>query len=618
MSQILSLVHIDSKQRTMKSMTTIKLALFALLSLYIVGCADDIIIEQEPTIIFPDPVELIPASLLGSVEDEAGLPIEGATVTCLNCLPQEELQTDEDGNFQFLDMEIRGNSGYLSISAPGQFDSHKRLSIVQDRINYTRIQLRQKLSLGTINTTQGGTLDHTSGASIVLPSNGIIKADGTAYFGDYEVYMSWIDPTSEDLNMTMMGDLSAIDSENNLVGLSTYGMLQVELETPDGTPLNLAIQNTATLEFPVPSSLRGNAPATIPLWSYDEAAGYWIEEGSAELIGDEYIGEVTHFSTWNVDVKIDPVNICGRIGTEARDRKIDLSYFQIKLSGASFQGVGGWLCDDGSFSFINVPAGEELTLDVFDFCGELVERIELGPYNTGKVDLDLITLEPENSINFIKVTGMAIDCDSLPLTQGLVSFDLGFNNYIFPVDTDGSFEAVLTTCGEFEASVQVVNTNLSELAASIPIFINSQSPDYNLKTIQACGDTPEEYFYFKVENVNKEILVEEILTLAPQILLQFNISTYTIQCIHPNLEYWVNIEFTDLPEENKNVSGSGDILTDVFSQLGLIYNSENLTINFSSVGPEIIPQVNEYVEGSFEGFDDNNNFVTGTFRAKPD
>jgi hypothetical protein len=55
------------------------------------------------------------------------------------------------------------------------------------------------------------------------------------------------------------------------------------------------------MQLKVPTSLVANAPTSIPLWYYDEAKEMWVEEGSATLQGDTYIGNVAHFSFWNCD-----------------------------------------------------------------------------------------------------------------------------------------------------------------------------------------------------------------------------------------------------------------------------------------------------------------------------
>jgi hypothetical protein len=58
---------------------------------------------------------------------------------------------------------------------------------------------------------------------------------------------------------------------------------------------------TATLTIDVPESQTATAPATIPLWFFDEEAGVWQEEGEATRQGDKYIGTVKHFTDWNAD-----------------------------------------------------------------------------------------------------------------------------------------------------------------------------------------------------------------------------------------------------------------------------------------------------------------------------
>ena len=220
---------------------------FSLIILLLVSCATDSIELQEPEITFPEPIEGVAASLSGSVEDETGFPIVGAVVTCKSCLPVQQTRSDDKGNFQFLNVVVEGDSGFLSVSSEGRFDGFRRFGLLEGRVNYTQIQLKEKQLLGSLDSQQEGVLTDISGATINLPANGIVDDTGQLYSGDYNVFMSWIDPSSEDLNLSMVGDLSAIDAEGQQVGLSTYGMLHVELETPSGAPLNIGDGNTCLL-----------------------------------------------------------------------------------------------------------------------------------------------------------------------------------------------------------------------------------------------------------------------------------------------------------------------------------------------------------------------------------
>jgi len=601
----------------MKQLTTFNLFIIVTWVLILASCSTDTLELDEPEIIFPDPVELLESSLQGSVEDESGLPISGAIVTCHSCLPEQEVLTDDKGDFQFLNVEVKGGSAYLSINSAGKFDGFRRLGLLEARVNYTRVLLKEKISLGTLTANQGGELIHNSGAVISLPPNGIVDAAGQSYSGDYDVFMSWIDPVSEDLNERMVGDLSAIDTDGELVGLSTYGMLQVELEAPDGSSLNLDEGSIAILEFPLPQSIRANAPTVIPLWNYDEANGYWIEEGSAILDGDKYVGEVSHFSTWNVDTKFDPVDICGSIVTG--DFTKGLPYFQVNLGGDSFQSVGGWLCDDGSFRFINVPSGEELTIEILNYCGELIETINIGLYDPGKVILDPIILSDDTEITFIQLTGNVIDCDNEVVTQGFVNINLEFDFYSFPIETDGSFDVSFPTCGEFEATVQVIN--FVDLSASIAISISDQTEDYNLKDFKACVVIPEEYFYYQyIEgNGTQNVLSIERL-LVNEIEIESTLSTngtYGILFQDSLREEVVLVSFEQPPVPDTEQVGE---IVLRFPNMGFsVSNSfSEVDIQFISVGPEIAPGIFGYIEGSFEASEDAGlNIINGTFRAKP-
>jgi ABC-type sulfate transport system permease subunit len=100
----------------------------------------------------------------------------------------------------------------------------------------------------------------------------------------------------------MPGNLTGITINNEQKILQTYGMIAVEMEGSSGEALNIAGSKQATISFPIPSAMLANAPATIPLWHFDETIGVWKEEGTATKQGNAYVGVVTHFSFWNCDV----------------------------------------------------------------------------------------------------------------------------------------------------------------------------------------------------------------------------------------------------------------------------------------------------------------------------
>jgi len=193
-------------------------------------------------------------------------------------------------------------------------------------------------------------------------------------------------PTDEDLAQLMIGDLSGINFQGNLVTLRTMGMIQVELIAEDGSELNIVPQLPATLRFPIPEEVRSAALPTIPLWSYDENGGVWVEEGEAFLNGNFYEGEVTHFSSWNVDFFMDPIEITGVVSFTVEENTgaegtIGGSFLQIYVSSERIGRKGGWLCDDGSFRFFNFPKDEVFDLTILSRCDDILFQETFGPFD---------------------------------------------------------------------------------------------------------------------------------------------------------------------------------------------------------------------------------------------
>ncbi|MBT8219847.1 MAG: carboxypeptidase-like regulatory domain-containing protein [Bacteroidia bacterium] len=423
-----------------------KTLLFGLiLTITVSSCVKEEFFEEQTTTIIPQPQEIITTSVIGRVLDKNDQPITGALVQLKTSLTIENITTDDDGYFSFENIENKGPSAFLSIQSDGKFEAFRRLSVLEDRNNYTEIKMQDKSIIGTVEAANGGRLSNSDGAEIELPANGIIDGSGNAYTGFVNVAMAWIDPSAADLASQVVGDLSAIDAEGNVRSLATYGMLQIELLDGAGNELNIADGQQATLQFPVPQELINNAPSTIPLWSYEEEIGTWIEEGSATLQGGFYIGNVSHFSSWNVDFMYDPISITGKVEFTIEGTEVGGGYLSVYVTSDLIGKKGGWLCDDGSFLFYNFPKGEQFQLQIFDHCGNLKYEETYGPYDS---DQNLGTIVVQSSTNLVKITGNALNCDGSPVSDGYVTVELEDRYQSFKVEEDGTFEFAVDVCEE--------------------------------------------------------------------------------------------------------------------------------------------------------------------------
>ncbi len=479
-------------------------------TIFLIGsCADEGITEESPRVTLPEPQEIVNCTLYGQVIDEQGVPISGAQVVYRSGLAPLQLVTNEEGYFLIPEVENKGAAAFVSVSSPGKFEAFRRFSLVPNRQNYTEIKMLDREMIGSISSPTGGTLNQTNGASIELPANGIVDNMGAPYTGEVSVAMAWIDPSAEDLAQRMIGDLSGIDEVGTLRSLSSMGMLQVELIGSDGSILNLDEGANATLTFPIPIALRNHATPTIPLWSYNEVEGIWVQEGEAYREGNAYIGDVSHFSSWNVDFMTDPIEITGVVNfdtqTEEGNNIVGGSFLQIYVCSELFGRKGGWLCEDGSFRLYNFPKDESFELKVLDRCNETVFSETFGPFSSDQ-DLGEITVSQSETFT-VQITGNALNCEGDPVTDGFVTVSQGENRDQFPLNDDGSFEIGYVYCDGPDIGVEV--TDLIGLQMSEELIIENGETTAVFEDVSVCEEVGD-IIFLDAESLGQFTFLEDI------------------------------------------------------------------------------------------------------------
>ena len=299
-----------------------KITLFSLILLVFFACRKDSetsttsTTTNDPPIIniddFEEEVIPVTASLAGLVIDEAGNPVENASVK----LGANAESTDDKGNFLFKQVEMNAAGTYVTVQKAGYYKGSARIFPKDNSQNYVTIKLMEIIPSGSFVSGTGGVISNPSGIKLDFPPNAIVDDNGDAYDGNVEVAARWIDPTADDLFEIMPGNLQGVNQFNEEVALGSFGMMAVELSGDAGESLNLGNDQKAELTFPIPDELLGNAPDEIPLWSFNETVGLWVQEGSAVLDGNTYVGQVSHFSFWNCDAPFPLVNISGRVVNE--------------------------------------------------------------------------------------------------------------------------------------------------------------------------------------------------------------------------------------------------------------------------------------------------------------
>lgn len=456
-------------------MKTIKMLFAVIIAISILSsCRKDSITTDLETIP-PIPEVNIEATFNGFVSDVNGEPILGASVKILN----QMAETNELGFFEIKGL-VNEEFAVLAVEKYGYFSQYKTLIPSKTAKNRTRIQLVERTSSGSFSAASGATISIDGASKVSFQANSIVDESGNIYNGTVHVYAFFIDPTGDNVEQIMPGNLMGINTENELNILQSFGMLNVELEGQNRQKLN--INKAATLEVAVPTALSMDAPSEIPLSYFNETSGLWVEEGSAMLENGKYIGTVNHFSLWNCDMSFDFTFVNGRILDDRglpflRVRMTDLS------TGSSFI---TWTYGDGFFSGA-VPRDVDILLEVLGVCGEeVLFSTDIGPFSTMTANLG--TFNISNTSNLALISGTLVDCNQMPITEGQVYFHFPHQFYIEQVLTDasGNFSALLPACEGDDIDVKAANTLNGLISQSSTITMTGDNID--MGAIEVCTD----------------------------------------------------------------------------------------------------------------------------------
>ncbi|MEZ5049651.1 MAG: carboxypeptidase-like regulatory domain-containing protein [Saprospiraceae bacterium] len=425
------------------------------------------------------------STLFGLVLDENQNPVEGASVNYKNA----STTTDEYGVYKIENVKVNDQHNFITIEKSGYFEGCRTFRTNRERrFNHTTILLEKDFNKN-FSSASGGTLTEGN-INLTFPANAIVVDDSkTDYSGTVQVAIKYLNPSDINTSLSMPGDLTGITLNDELNILTTYGMVYVELQSPQGEKLQLKSDIKATMTAIIPSELLSQAPNELPMWHFDNSAGAWKQEGIAQRVGNEYVAEVSHFSCWNYDYNAPSIVLSGRI-LDQDNKPLTNIHVWVSAIGEYYGGHGN-TDDEGRFSG-RVAKDIPLELKIFDFASGCSYNdpfyvTQIGPFNTD-TDLGDITINLDET-SLINATATLLDCNGNLLTNGIARTS---NNQVFEI-TDGTFDVSLTTCNQNPKIVTFVDRDL--LKQSVPYTINVG--DNDLGTITVCDEDAD---YITIES----------------------------------------------------------------------------------------------------------------------
>ncbi len=538
------------------------------------------------------PVDLttkVSSSVSGFVTDENDEPVQSASVK----VGLQTVTTDEYGFFEVRNEQVIKSAATVSVTMAGYFAGIRTYMAEQNKAAFVRIKLIPKNTSGNFSGSTGGTVTLPDGLKISLPANAVVNATtGAAYTGTVNVTASWINPVAPDLDRVMPGDLRGVDASGGFKQLTTYGMAAVELTGSTGEKLQVTPGKKAALSFPVPAALLATAPATIPLWYFDETTGLWKEEGTAVKTGSVYEGQVSHFSFWNCDV---PANFVQVNMTVKDNNGNPVSYAHAKISRVSNpQSAASGYTDSTGYVSGAVPANAQLKLEIFSSyaCGSPIYT-QTFTTATSNVALGVISINTATAV--ASITGTATTCANTPVINGFIIMKKGNQYYRYPLSNTGTFQFTTLLCSNTGTSVALIAEDIAANQQGNPATHNIIAGNNAVGNLQACGVTTQQFVNLTINGVNHNYSAPgDSLSLRPAQ------SGTTIAGFYLSASRMVApFQYTDFSWSGQNIaSGSTQSLLGFTTQA---INDSTTIVNPISVNITEFGTVGQFVSGNFTG-----------------
>lgn len=429
--------------------------------------------------------QTVQADLFGQILDESGTPIMGALVKANT----HTFVTDSNGTFQFVGIQTSKNSTVIEVSKPNYFKGFRTMYIIANEDNYTRIILIEKKNPANFNAGSGGTINVSGGGSITFSANSIVnKNTGAAYTGNVTVYSTWIDPTSEQLGDLIPGSLRGLNDNEEEKLLASYGMVGAELFDDNNQALQIAAGGKAQISFPLPAALSATAPASIPLWYFDETNGMWKEQGTAQIQGGNYVGNVSHFSFWNCDQPIEMVRF---EATVKSSEGITLANAKVKITNKLYS-VSAYDYTNAHGKVVGfIPKDANLLLEIFiPDCNLLVYSQDFSTTSSEVImNSIIVTIPPGNLIN---ISGTIVSCTNNIVKNGYIVLNINNFTKFIKASSNGNFVSSFAVCNA-PISLNIIAHDADKKVFGINNDVTLNAGNNNLGPLTACGNISSQY-----------------------------------------------------------------------------------------------------------------------------
>lgn len=331
------------------------------------------------------------AMIRGAVVSVDGAPIADAVVTD----GTNEARTDSEGRFAIL-APLGVPVIDLRARADGWSSGHVRLPRDARSAEFHLLAMES----ATVDARSGGVVESDDGLTVSFPEGAFVRPDGSEVVGPVQV--SWTLLNKAHQIAAAPGGMRATTTGLDDFPLESFGMAEVTIQQ-NGEDLELAVD--AELSFPLADSAEFDDGDTVPLWTFDEDGGVWVQEGEGVVQDGMFVAQVPHFTWWNCDIPMTVTCVRGRVLDASG---IPSTNTPVVAEGQDYMGwTSSWTATDGAFE-IPVRIGSKVEVRGQHGSDSFAEGMGIAPF---VVDTPPGPNDPCVDVGTITVRDLRVDAD---------------------------------------------------------------------------------------------------------------------------------------------------------------------------------------------------------------
>ena len=222
---------------------------------------------------------------------------------------------------------------------------------------------------------------------------------------------------------------------------------------------------------------------------FDSSQTYLPEE--AVKNGNNYSGEVKHFSFWNCDVPNNFVNLKLTLKNQNQDF---LAGYRVVLRNTQNDSEASGYTDSLGIVTGAVPPAVQIEMTIYNKCNTLLHTQLIGPF-AAATDLGVITITTPAPAS-ITVSGMVVACNQSPVTNGFVDLILEGIGYRTAIN-NGNYSITIQRCSNAAANLSVIATDADSSQQGTAPDISVTSGNYTAN-LSACGTSTLQFITYTI------------------------------------------------------------------------------------------------------------------------